>query len=223
MNLSLNFVKVRIFCIGLQSEARSFMVSEHMWYRNDRNQTMGLSSLGRFLLAFSFISGLFCILSGSRKFTLITRPVPFGLKLIFTYLKLYRVFVNRKISATVAWMIVSGPSSSFYASTILGQPTLYQESHMDVSEWKEVHLEFYVPFVTVIFAMALVGMATSVMSLVVRYREFRSKPFSPAHVAFCFATLNHANACQAYLATLDSYLSDSWRESVFRVVYYYYW
>ena len=121
---------------------------------------------------------------------------------------LYRVFVNKKMSATVAWMVVSGPSSACYSATLLGQPSLFDEEHMDITSWKSIHIKVYIPFLSFLFFLSVIGMLTSCYSLRVRWKDLIVKGFSPAHVAFCFATLNHANVCQAYLSSIDAYLPD---------------
>ena len=137
---------------------------------------------------------------------------------------LYRVFVNKKMAATVAWMIVSGPSSACYAATLLGQPSLFEEEHMDITKWKHIHVQFYMPFLSFLFFLSLVGMYASCSSLRERWKDLIVKGFSPAHVAFCFAMLNHANVCQAYLSSVDAYLSDYFPPgSVVNRTLYMYW
>ena len=137
---------------------------------------------------------------------------------------LYRVYVNKKIAATVCWMIVSGPSSALYAATLMSQPTLAQEDHMDIETWKHIHVELYMPFLTLIFLMAVAAMFTSVYSLYVRWDHFKQKGFSPAYVAFCFPTLNHANMCQAFRSGVDAFMSDLVLPGSFlKIALYIYW
>jgi len=63
-------------------------------------------------------------------------------------------------------------------------------------------------------ALSLLGMAASLHSLYDRWSDFKRKEFSPAHVAFCFPTLSHANAIQAYRGAVMSFSNiapHSWR------------
>jgi hypothetical protein len=74
----------------------------------------------------------------------------------------------------------------------------------------------------VLFALACIGVISSIISLVVRWDSFRKKTFSPAHAAFCFPTLAHVNAIQAYRAAVNSF-SDIPARSPFKVALYTYW
>merc|ERR1712232_1103782 len=95
---------------------------------------------------------------------------------------------------------------------------------MDITTWKNIHVELYMPFVTLIFFMAVAGMFTSVYSLYVRWDHITQKGFSPAHVAFCFPTLNHANMCQAYRSGVDAFMSDVIPPGSFiKILLYCYW
>jgi len=73
-----------------------------------------------------------------------------------------------------------------------------------------------------LFGLCLIGMIASICSLVVRWEDFKRTPFSPAHVAFCCPTLSHANAVQAYRASLISF-STLPLHSPFRTAIYFYW
>jgi hypothetical protein len=53
--------------------------------------------------------------------------------------------------------------------------------------------------------LSLVGLASAVSALVIRWESFSKKPFSPAHVAFCFPKLSHANAVQASRGVVDAF------------------
>ena len=71
-------------------------------------------------------------------------------------------------------------------------------------------------------ALTMVGLVSAVHSLWVRWPKFKTKPFSPAHVAFCFPTLSHTNAIQAYRASLNAYSSIP-QEHPFRKLLFGYW
>lgn len=89
-------------------------------------------------------------------------------------------------------------------------------------KFEVVHRLVYLPCMHILFALCILGMCASLHSLVVRWREFRKLPFSPAHAAFCVPTLSHANAVQAYRAAVNSF-SDIPAGSPFKVCLYTYW
>lgn len=118
-------------------------------------------------------------------------------------------------------MQMSAPNISLYALTIMAQPS-FEEEHPDVTHFQKVHRMVYLPCMHFLFALCLVGMLASVVSLITRWKEFRKLQFSPAHVAFCCPTLSHANAIQAYRGAINSfgYLPP---HSPFKIAIYVYW
>ena len=121
--------------------------------------------------------------------------ISLSLNFFFFPISLIRVVVNKKISATVAWMQMSAPAVSLYALTIMAQPS-FEEEEPDVTTFQRVHRMVYLPCMHVMCALSLLGMAGSLHSLYVRWPDFKRREFSPAHVAFCFPTLSHANSIQ---------------------------
>ena len=81
---------------------------------------------------------------------------------------------------------------------------------------------YYLPTQHLFMALTMIGLASAIHSLWVRWPAFKSKPFSPAHVAFCFPTLSHTNAIQAYRASLNAYSTIS-QEHPFRKTLFGYW
>ena len=73
-----------------------------------------------------------------------------------------------------------------------------------------------------LFVLSVVGLLASVQSLLVRWKDFKKREFSPAHAAFCFPTLLHANAIQAYRAAINSFSGVS-AGSPWLVGLYVYW
>lgn len=130
--------------------------------------------------------------------------ISLSLNFFFFPISLIRVMMNKKISATVAWMQMSAPAISLYALTIMAQPS-FEEEHPDVTNFQRVHRMVYLPCMHVMCALSLLGMAASIYSLWVRWPDFRNREFSPAHAAFCFPTLSHANAIQAYRGAVMSF------------------
>jgi hypothetical protein len=59
-----------------------------------------------------------------------------------------------------------------------------------------------------LFALSCIGFIASIQALAVRRKALLKKEFSPAHAAFCFPTLSHANAIQAYRAAINSFSSE---------------
>lgn len=112
--------------------------------------------------------------------------------------------MNRKISATVGWMQMSAPNVSLYALTIMAQPS-FEEEHPDVTQFQRMHRMIYLPCMHFLFGLCILGILASVVSLIVRWKDFSKVPFSPAHAAFCCPTLSHANAVQAYRGAINSF------------------
>jgi hypothetical protein len=147
--------------------------------------------------------------------------ISLSLNFFFFPISLIRVAFNKKISATVGWMQMSAPNISLYALTIMAQPS-FEEEHPDINNFQKMHREIYLPLMHLLFGLCIVGMGASVSSLVVRWKEFRKLPFSPAHAAFCVPTLSHANAIQAYRAAINSF-STLPADGMFRNFLYVYW
>ena len=116
---------------------------------------------------------------------------------------------------------MSAPAVSLYALTIMAQPSFVEE-HPDITNYQRVHRMVYLPCMHFLFALACIGVLSSVQSLYVRWSSFRTKAFSPAHAAFCFPTLAHANAIQSYRAALETF-SDVPPGSPSKIVLYTYW
>lgn len=132
-----------------------------------------------------------------------------------------RVTLNEKISAPVGWIQMSAPSIALYALTIMAQPS-FEEEHPDVTKFERVHRMVYLPCMHFLFGLAVFGVISSAQSLIARWESFKKKDFSPAHAAFCFPTLAHANAIQAYRAALNSF-SDTESGTPFKIAIYVYW
>jgi hypothetical protein len=143
------------------------------------------------------------------------------LNFFFFPISLVRVGLNEKISATVGWMQMSAPAISLYALTIMAQPS-FEEEHPDVTRFQRVHRMVYLPCMHVMCALSILGFLASCHSLWTRWHDFRKKEFSPAHAAFCFPTLSHVNAIQAYRGAIISFSNihpRSWR----MIILYVYW
>lgn len=138
-----------------------------------------------------------------------------------------RVYLNHKIAAPVCWIQLSAPSITLYALTLISQPTRHEESLFEISnEAKEQYQHFlityFLPLQHIFMLLTMVGLISAVHSLWVRWPTFKTKPFSPAHVAFCFPTLSHTNAIQAYRASLNAY-STIPPGSIFKKLLFGYW
>ena len=116
---------------------------------------------------------------------------------------------------------MSAPAVALYALTIMAQPS-FKEEHPDVTGFQRVHRMLYLPSMHILFVLALIGMISSVQSLVVRWESFSKKEFSPAHAAFCFPTLAYANGVQAYRGAIDAF-SDIKPHSTFKIALDMYW
>lgn len=74
----------------------------------------------------------------------------------------------------------------------------------------------------VMFAFCMVSMVSSLYLVKTRWKSFRDKEFSPAHVSFCAPTVAHANAMQAYRSSLQKF-SPNPPGTVFKLLLYNYW
>ena len=138
-------------------------------------------------------------------------------------MSVFRVFTTPKIGAPICWIQMSAPSIVLYTMTIMAQPVSYAaETDMNLAHFKAVHHEWYLPLMHFMFFLCLIGVASSVWGLYTRWDVILKKPFSPAHAAFCFPTLSHANAIQAYRGAINSF-SDIPPESSIRKAIYCYW
>jgi len=143
------------------------------------------------------------------------------LNCFFFPISIMRVALNKKISAPVGWIQMSAPAIALYALTIMAQPS-FEEEHPDVTDFQRVHRMIYLPFMHVLFVLSVIGALSSVLSLWDRWGSIRRKQFSPAHAAFCFPTLAHANAIQAYRGAIDAF-SDLPPGSPAKIAIYCYW
>ena len=116
---------------------------------------------------------------------------------------------------------MGAPAISLYALTIMAQPSFLEE-HPDVTRFQKVHRMVYLPCMHFMAALSVIGFFASVHSLWMRWTEFRKKEFSPAHAAFCFPVLSHANAIQAYRGAIYSF-SDIHPRTWRMLILYTYW
>jgi hypothetical protein len=137
------------------------------------------------------------------------------------------VALNKKIAAPVCWIQLSAPSIALYAATIISQPSAKEEieiqnsSASNESYHEQMH-DHYLQFQHFMMSLSILGMVSALHSLWARWDKFREKEFSPAHLAFCFPTLSHTNAVQAYRAAINAFSSIP-KNSHFHTVLYAYW
>lgn len=135
--------------------------------------------------------------------------------------------LNHKIAAPVCWIQLSAPSITLYALTLISQPTqqekaLFEQSQQAKEQFHMLLTNYYLPTQHLFMTLTLLGLASAVHSLYVRWPTFKTKPFSPAHIAFCFPTLSHANAIQAYRASVNG-LSSLPPDSLFKKLLFCYY
>lgn len=111
--------------------------------------------------------------------------------------------------------------------TLLSQPTRQEERLIEGSpEAKQQFIDmleaYFLPAQHIFMALAFTGLVSAVHSLWTRWDYFKTFEFSPAHVAFCFPTLSHANAIQAYRASVNAF-SNIPPESLFKKILFVYW
>lgn len=131
--------------------------------------------------------------------------------------------LNQKIATNVCLIQLSAPSTTLYTLTLLSQPGV-QEGMFSV-ETKQKYLHFlqyyYMPSQHFFMLLTIVGLISTLHAIWTRWSVFKMKPFSPAHVAFCFTTLSHANAIQAYRTSLTAYSSLPFDHPVRRLLFGY--
>lgn len=129
---------------------------------------------------------------------------------MFYFVALYRLHTNEKISAVVCWLQLSGPAVVLYGYSIFAQPGsdadfLALSIPENKEHYYEEHRKYFMPLSHLLFAFCMISMASALYCLKTRWAAFRSKQFSPAHVGFCAPLASHANAIQAYRASLNRY------------------
>lgn len=126
--------------------------------------------------------------------------------MMFYFLALYRVHSNNKISAPVCWVQLSGPAVVLYGVSIFGQPGSDEDeirlasSQENIQQFTSAHRTFYMPVMHFFFACCMVSMVSALYCLSVRFKRFREKEFSPAHVAFCAPILSvRLQLCRCFI------------------------
>lgn len=99
-----------------------------------------------------------------------------------------------------------------YSMTILAQSFPRQEQELEASptlleQFYSIHRRIYLPVQHGMMILSLIGMVSALQSLWARWSNFRTKSFSPAHMAFVFPLLSHTNAVQAYRSGVDTFSS----------------
>lgn len=125
--------------------------------------------------------------------------------LMFFPISLIRVTSNEKISAPVCWIQMSAPAVSLYSLTIMAQPSTVDGHEMNPTAFQMFHSSVYLPSMHAFFFMAVVGVISSMQSFYTRWKRFKYQEFSPAHAAFCFPVLAHANAVQSYYGAVTAF------------------
>jgi hypothetical protein len=129
---------------------------------------------------------------------------------MFYFVALYRVHTNEKISTIVCWLQLSGPAVVLYGFSIFSQPGSDEDelallTPENNNHFLLVHRKYFMPMNNLLFAFCMISMASALYCLKERWAQFRLKEFSPAHVGFCAPIASHANAIQAYRASLNRY------------------
>ena len=78
------------------------------------------------------------------------------------------------------------------------------------------------PILHTLFAFCLISMASALYLLRKKWKTFREKEFSPAHIVFAAPMASHANAIQAYRSSLQKF-SPTHPGTPFKLLLYRYW
>jgi len=115
-----------------------------------------------------------------------------------------------------------GPAVSLYALAIIMEPTFSQE-RPDISHFQTVQRSIYLPSMTCLFGLCIIGMISSVHGLIVRWKQISTEEFSPAHAAYSFPLLMHAMAVQSYRSSLDFFAPADAVSAQFKSALHVYW
>ena len=145
------------------------------------------------------------------------------LMLTFLYypISLIRVALNEKMSATICWMQMMCPAVSLYSLAIIMEPS-FREERPDISHFQMMQRSIYIPSMTCLFALCVIGMVSSVHGLVIRWKQITREEFSPAHAAYSFPLLMQAIAVQSYRSGLDFFAGPK-VNSTLKMVIHFYW
>ena len=115
-----------------------------------------------------------------------------------------------------------GPAVYLYALAIIMEPTFSQE-RPDISHFQTVQRSIYLPSMTCLFGLCIIGMISSVHGLIVRWKQISTEEFSPAHAAYSFPLLMHAMAVQSYRSSLDFFAPADAVSAQFKSALHVYW
>ena len=135
---------------------------------------------------------------------------------------LIRVALNEKMSATICWINMMGPAISLYSLAIIMEPT-FQQERPDISHFQTVQRSIYLPSMTCLFGLCIIGMLSSVHGLIVRWKQISREEFSPAHAAYSFPLLMHAMAVQSYRSSLDFFAPADTVSPTLKTALHIYW
>ncbi len=93
------------------------------------------------------------------------------------------------------------PAISLYSLAIVMQPS-FKEERPDISHFQTMQRSVYLPSMTCLFGLCIIGMLSSLHGLFVRWKQIQKEEFTPAHAAYSFPLLMHALAVQAYRSSL---------------------
>jgi hypothetical protein len=106
-----------------------------------------------------------------------------GLLFVFVFpISLWRVQMNGAIAPTVCWLQMSAPAGLLIA---------FVRAAPDSMSCRNEIARF-------LFGCCMVSVVSVARAIVVRWDALRRHPFSPAHAAFCFPSVAHANAVASF-------------------------
>jgi len=148
--------------------------------------------------------------------------ITFIMTVLFYPICLIRVALNEKMSATICWINMMGPAVSLYALAIIMEPT-FQQERPDISHFQTAQRSIYLPSMTFLFVLCIVGMISSVHGLIIRWKQISREEFSPAHAAYSYPLLMHAMAVQSYRSSLDFFADADEVSPAFKTFLHVYW
>ena len=106
------------------------------------------------------------------------------------------------MSATASYLQMICPAICIHSLAIIMEPS-FREERPDISHVQALQRSIYLPSLSFLFILCIVGMISSIHGIIIRRRQLSREEFCPAHAAYSFPLLMHALAVQSYRSGLD--------------------
>ena len=95
------------------------------------------------------------------------------------FISAIRVATNPKIAAPICWFMISAPSITLYAVTLISQPMADEEELMASNTQMKEHFmnvlhHYYLPLHHFLFGCSLIGVLSAIQGVVTRWKKFKA-------------------------------------------------